>query len=337
MRDIINLLKDSEKYALVALHTRIEKGLSILCFDGPPALWASVTLPFQLDDHWVQWLGSIRLEHLTDANLFLITKAPSTAPDVLDEENAELERQIYWFHTGLLLSCRLTTFNDPIMLSGAIRDGHAETRRVSNPSRAAPILGLSAEPVTPAHLRQAATIAAAFREWGASGGSWRFNHVLQIYTRARATPDPLERIHQFSRCIDGLILPEIGKTRRQFISRTEVFIGPREHIEMAEIYDIRGKVDHLREYEILEPPARVTRIAILRKAALMEHLSRHCIGRILATKTLWPYFSSPAALERFWKLPLDRRCKLWGPQIDLSSDLAGFRSENIGDSDLGLG
>ncbi len=336
MGNMVTLLKNSEKYALVALRASVEVP-SLLHFDGPPALWASSASPLQLDDHWVRWLGSIRARNLADANLLLIAKAPSTALAILDDENAELERSVYWFHMGLLLSCRLTTFDEPLMLTGAIRDGRAEVRRVSNPSRAAPVLGLSAEPATPDRLRRASTIAAAFREWGASGGSWRFNRVLQIYAAARATPDPLERIHQFSRCIDGLILPDVGKTRRQFISRTEVFIGPREHVEMGEIYDIRSKVEHLREYEILEPPARTTRVAILRKAALMEHLSRHCIHHILASKSLWPHFSSPDALERFWKLPLDHRRKVWGPQTDLSSALADFHPENIRDSDLGLG
>lgn len=335
MANKVNLLEESEKYALVALRTNVESP-SLLHFDGPPTLWVSPNSPLQLDNHWERWLGSIKTEQFSRANLFLIAKTSSATLEVLDEENAELERKVYWFHTGLLLSCLLTTFDDPIMITGAIRDGRTDVRRVNYPSRAAPLLGLSAEAVTPDYLRCAATIATALREWGASGGSWRFNRVLRIYASARATPDPLERIHQFSRCIDGLILPDVGKTRRQFISRTETFIGPREHLEIGEIYDIRSKVEHLREYEILEPPDRGTRVAILRKAALMEYLTRHCIRRILLTKSLWPYFSDPDALERFWKFPLDRRWKLWGPATDLSSYLADFHPEHVRDSDLGL-
>jgi len=61
--------------------------------------------------------------------------------------------------------------------------------------------------------------------------------VLHLYQETRTTADILERVHQYSRCIDGLILPKIGQTRRQFKSKTELFIGPYHHDLMGEIYD----------------------------------------------------------------------------------------------------
>jgi hypothetical protein len=187
--------------------------------------------------------------------------------------------------------------------------------------------------VTPDSLGRAGEIALALREWAEAGGSWHFNHVLQIYASARANPDPLERIHQFSRCVEGLIS---GETKRHFIARTETFIGASWQKEMGSIYDVRSAVEHLREYEILEPASRSSREDLLRKAALMEHLSRHCVGHVLLTKSLWSHFSSPAALESFWKLSSADRGKLWGPPIDLSSDLATFHTQYIRDEDLGL-
>ena len=45
-----------------------------------------------------------------------------------------------------------------------------------------------------------------------------------------------------ARCIDGLILPDTGKTKQQFKSRTELFIGPRHHELMGDIYDLRSAV-----------------------------------------------------------------------------------------------
>lgn len=330
-----DLLGDGEKYALVALQTRV-KLPSLLHAPGPPALWASSVTPVQLDDDWERWLGSIRADHLRHANLFLIAKASSQTLDILDEENTELERQVYWFHTGLLLSARLTTFEDPMILTGARNHGHTSVRQLGHASRAAPILGLPPQPITPDCLTKAATIAASLWAWSEAGGSWRFNRVLQIYAGARANPDPLERIHQFSRSIEGLILPDAGKTKRQFISRTETFIGPRQHALMGEIYDVRSAVEHLREYELLEPPDRASREDLVRKAALMEYLSRHCISRVLLTKSLWPHFSNPAALEGFWKLPSGERKALWGCPIDLMHNLAEYHPQFIRDEDLGL-
>jgi hypothetical protein len=330
-----DLLEDGDKFALVALRTRVEVS-SAFYSEGPPPLWGLVTSPVSLDANWERWVGSIRAEHLAEANLFLVTKKMSSAPEVIDEENSMLERYAYWFYTGLLLSARLTTFDDPMMLTGVRHRGLATVRRVGHASRAAPILGLLPEPVTLDSLKMAAAVAMALREWGSAGGSWRFNRVLQIYAAARADPDPLERIHQFSRCIDGLILPDVGKTTKQFVSRTETFIGPHAHEEMAEVYNVRSKVEHLREYEILEPPDRVSREDLVRKAAIVENISRRCIARVLLTKALWPHFSNPAALASFWRLPPDQRSKLWGSAIHLASDLSDFSPQYLRNEDLGL-
>jgi hypothetical protein len=329
------LLKNGEKYALVALRTHAEIP-AVFHAPGPPELWASSESPVQLEGHWEQWLGTIRAKHLAQANLFLVAKIRSQTLEVLDGENVELQKLVYWFHLGLLLSARLTTFDDPIQLTGSSYEGHPNVRQVGHVTRAAPMLGLATEKITIDVLARAAAIASALQEWGSAGGSWRFTRVLQIYAAARANGDPLERIHQFSRCIDGLILPEVGKTRRQFMSRTETFIGPREHAFMGDVYDLRSLIEHLREYEFLDPPSRPVREDLLQKAALMEHLTRHCISRVLLTKSLWPHFSSPAALEDFWKLPPGERGNLWGAAIDLPGAMSDFRGEYIRDTDLGL-
>jgi hypothetical protein len=326
------LLRDGEKFAIIALQTQVEIW-SAYHTVAPSGLWASKRAPVLFDENWKSWLGTIREKHLEDANLFLIAEAPSAALDILDGENAKLKRNVYWFYLGLLLSARLTTFDDPLLLTGATRDGHSDVREVGHVNRAALVPGLHPELVTADSLARAGQIASALQEWSEAGGSWHFNHVLQIYASARENSDPLERLHQFSRCVEGLIC---GKTKGQFISLTETFIGAGEQKEMGRIYDVRSAVEHLREYEILEPATRSGRADLLRKAALMEHLSRYCISHILLTKSLWPYFSNPIALEKLWELASADRSELWGPPIDLSSDLADFCTQHIRDEDLGL-
>jgi hypothetical protein len=326
------LLQNDSKFAIIALGTQVELSSAFQTV-GPSGLWVSTTAPILFDKNWKLWLGSIRENHLTDANLFLAAEAPSTTLSILDHENAKLKRDVYWHYLGILLSARLTTFDDPLLVTGATRDGHSDVREVGTVTGAALIPGLRPQPVTRDSLARAGEIALALREWGEAGGSWHFNHVLQIYASARENRDPLERIHQFSRCVEGLIS---GETKRHFIARTETFIGANWQKEIGSIYDVRSAVEHLREYEILEPASRSSREDLLRKAALMEHLSRHCIGHVLLTKSLWSHFSSPAALESFWKLSSADRGRLWGPPIDLSSDLAAFHTQYIRDEDLGL-
>lgn len=54
------------------------------------------------------------------------------------------------------------------------------------------------------------------------GGHWRLFRILGIYRDARTVSDILDQLHQYARCIDGLILPDAGKTKQQFKSRTEL-------------------------------------------------------------------------------------------------------------------
>ena len=73
---------------------------------------------------------------------------------------------------------------------------------------------------------------------------------MSVYTEGRVASQIIDRIHQYSR-IDGVILPDIGHTKQQFRSRTELFIGSHHHQLMGEIYDARSNVEHLHEYRYL--------------------------------------------------------------------------------------
>lgn len=327
-----HLLQDANKFAILALRTHVELSSASETV-GPSGLWVSTQAPAQFDENWKLWLGSIRENHLSAANLFLVAEAPATTLSILDQENSKLKRDVYWLYLGILLSARLTTFDEPLLLTGTTRDGHFDVREVGTVPGAALIPGLRPQPVTADCVARANEIVLALTEWGEAGGSWHFDHVLEIYASARENVNTLERIHQFSRCIEGLIL---GETKRHFVARTETFIGANWQKEMGSIYDVRSAVEHLREYEVLEPASRSSREDLLWKAALMEHLSRRCIGNVLLAKSLWPHFSSPSALKSFWNLSSVNRDKLWGPPINLSSDLEAFYTRHIKDEDLGL-
>jgi hypothetical protein len=54
---------------------------------------------------------------------------------------------------------------------------------------------------------------------------WRFFRVLQLYLKTRTIIDNMERLHQYCRCIEGLIVPNAGYSGKKFKSRTELFIG----------------------------------------------------------------------------------------------------------------
>ena len=99
-----------------------------------------------------------------------------------------------------------------------------------------------------------------------------------------------------------MILPDIGKTNQQFRSRTELFMGPHHHQLMGEIYDVRSNVEHLHEYRYLETFDRAVRLELVRKEAIVEHVVRRVLARIIGDRSLWPYFANTSALTAFWDL-----------------------------------
>ena len=167
------------------------------------------------------------------------------------------------------------------------------------------------------------------------GGMWRLNRTLHIYIATRATRDVLDRIHQYCRCIDGLILPAIGKTKQQFKSRTELFIGSGHHDLMGALYDIRSHVEHLHENRYLESFDREVRLDLAKKDAIVEYIARKALARIISQEALWPNFGNTPALEKFWTLSPQERRAIWGDPIDPMSPVAGFNPKYLGDGYLG--
>ena len=152
---------------------------------------------------------------------------------------------------------------------------------------------------------------------------------------ARTRPDILDRIHQYCRCIDGLILPDQGKTRQQFKSRTQLFIGAQYHSLMSELYDIRSAVEHLHVDRYLEPFDRGVRLDLLTKEAIAEHIARTSLLKLLLDRSLLAHFTNSNVLAAFWKKPFVELRGIWGDPIDPLTALADFEPKYITDGALG--
>ena len=130
-------------------------------------------------------------------------------------------------------------------------------------------------------------------------------------------------------------MPDPGKTRQQFKSRTELFIGPKHHDLMGEIYDARSAAEHLNENQYLENFNRAVRLDLLRKVVIVDHIARSSLARIVGSPALWPHFANTTALKRFWALSADDRQRIWGEPIDPLEAVAEFDPERIHDGLLG--
>ena len=329
-------INNGEKYALVGLEVNLE--------GAPPPeqiapnLQVLTETTFDIPPEWREWLGSICAEQVQDSNLFLVSKQESTTPGVLDGENQSLQQRVQHFYVGLLLSAMFSPSHEPVMLTGSREDGAIGVRQQTDLSRPAPQVFRPYPPLVAADIQLAAQLAQhldAMRPHTEPNHLLRMLRTMNIYVKARAIAEPLDRIHQYCRCIEGLILPAIGNTKRQFKSRTELFIGPTHHELMGDLYDIRSNVEHLHENRYLETFDREVRLDLVAKEAIVEYTARSALARIVCNEALWPHFGNTEALDEFWSLSPDEQRSIWGDPIDPLESLTEFDPEYLHDGDLG--
>ena len=280
-------IADGEKYALVGLEVKLEG-------TPPPEqiapnLWILTATTFDVPSEWREWLGSIRADEIAGSNLFLVSKLASATPDILDGENRSLQQRVWYFYVGLLLSVMFSPSHKPVMLTGARRDGVIGVRQQRDLELPAPQVLPRYPPIVADDIVLAAQLGQkldAMQPVSVPDGLWRFSHALHIYVETRAVGDLLDRIHQYCRCIEGLILPSAGNTKKQFKSRTELFIGPTHHDLMGALYDIRSDVEHLHENRYLETFDRGVRLNLVKKEAIVEYVARAALVRIISQDAL---------------------------------------------------
>ena len=328
-------IADGEKYALVGLEVKLE---------GPPPeqiapnLWVLTDTTFDVPSEWQEWLGSVRADQVASSNLFLVSKLASETPDVLDGENQSLQKRVYHFYVGLLLSAMFSPSHKPVLLTGARQKGAIGVRQQMDLDIPASQVFRPYPPLFADDIQMAAQLAQkldAMQPESLPGQLLRFLRTLHIYVETRTNENLLDRIHQYCRCIEGLILPEIGKTKRHFKSRTELFIGPGDHDLMGALYDIRSDVEHLHENSYLETFDRDVRLDLVKKEAIVEYIARTALARIISQVALWQHFGNSSALAKYWALSPDERRKIWGPSIDPMESVAEFDPELLHNGVLG--
>jgi hypothetical protein len=321
----VDWLNDGEKYALIGLSVKTEG--EVLSDNITPELWVLNGAEFEIPSHWQEWLGSIRSREIEGCNLFLLSKLASLKPDVLDAENQLLGQRVQHFYTGLLLTSTFAPAHKPVVLTGSRREGETDIRQEwdLDPSVSSVFRGYP--PIVADDIQSAALLGKKLEVLATTppaDGPWRLLRILHIYTRTRTIGEILERLHQYCRCIEGLILPSAGRTRQQFKSRTELLIGPYHHDMMGALYDIRSAVEHLHENRYLETFDRETRLDLVQKEAIVEHIARKSVARVVGNEALWPHFANTSALGKFWSLPPEERQRIWGDVIDPMDAIADF-------------
>lgn len=327
---------DGEKFALMGLNLKLEGYLP--SDELAPGYSVLVDEQFQIPAHWREWLGTIRAEELDNCNLYLLSKQRSAYVSVLDAENQALQQRVWHFYIGLLLASPFALAHKPILLTGACRGKEIDLRQHQDHDPPIPKIWRPYPAVVPDNVRRAAKLGRNLETLAANrspGGHWRLFRTLRVYTDARTIPDIVDRIHQYCRCIDGLILPDAGNTKKQFKSRRELFIGPNHHDLMGELYDIRSAVEHLHENRYLENFDRGLRLELTKKEAIAEFIARSALAHVIERDSLWLHFSNTPALKNFREKAPKVRKEIWGDPNNPLIDINDFDPQYITDAMLG--
>ncbi len=285
-----------------------------------------IQLPVDLPTHWKESLGNLRIRELADANLFVLCVRDSKAPEVLDSENLALVEDTKRFYFGMLMSVPYAGHPPATMMTGAHCDGRIDVRQVQLYEGVFYPTGGYGASLTRDILTDAYSVAEGIRQLQGQGEYSRMGRIIHAFYAGLKSDDPGTRIHEFIRCVEGFVQPKIGRTRKDIVHRSKLFVGAGHEGLLGHLFEIRSAVEHLHG-PLSKIPAGddcERRLLLLQRAYEAEAIARFCIHRLFSRSQLWEYFRDDAALEQFWVLDERPREALWGGPLDLGAALGLF-------------
>ena len=280
-------------------------------------------LPFKVDSTWQEWLGTLRSDEILQANLVLFATAPSANPGVLDAENQKLQETALKLLYSLLV-LGVPSYGNMNVLSSANQDGHISVRQVVRMPTFYVGAGNSPYMVNEDAIADARRIFDSIETIYSTPEKFiQLRRGLKAFQQAIAEANDYDRLHQFVRSIDALLMTEKGKGAKQFKSRCCTFALNEPQLEQGlnSIYELRGRIEHLTDWDDLFPTANFQdRLsAANRRTRQAEALSRHVYHEILKTPALLSIFKDTQTITDFWRLPDDQKAPLWPNKFDLDS------------------
>jgi hypothetical protein len=321
---LTNPIPEKSKFALIAVknaYTQLSsKGFPPQLSDGT---WVLQKIPVDIDKGWKEWIGALRYKEFKEANLVLICAQRSKNPEILDAHHKKLGNKLSLFFNTMHLDGVLG-YQVSNLILGSYYDNRFEIRQMSKLPMFYRTKGYRASRLTVRRLEKAVFVRKSLQEIDVVADSFtrliRGWNVLMDGLQSNAGQ---ERIHQFVRALEALILPDIGKTKKQFVQRCQTFTtaNPNNDLVLKEAFDLRSMSEHLNDWKLalaLYAENQREDLALLRTRQ-MEKLACFAYSRILKNKTIRNHFSSEAAMGSFWHEQASKRMTTWGNQLDLAS------------------
>ena len=270
---------------------------------------------------WKEWIGTIRTERLSRANLALLVEEPSENPEVVDEVHQRLDKALSDLFYMLHLRPGIEVGEGADLLCGSSIEGIPGIRQMSQMPTFHQSKGWRRAPLTKDWLEEGIVLRS-----GVTADKAKFRRVIRgLITLFKGLQETgQDRLHQFVRSLEALILPGIGKTKKQFADRSQTFSRARDGTRalLLEAFDMRSDTEHLNAWDksVQGYPSDQREDVCWQRTRQVERLACDAYARLLRNAALRDRFQTEAAIDTFWKMPEDQRRALWGTPLDIANE-----------------
>ena len=267
-------------------------------------------------------MGSIRLERVGGSNLVLLVEEPSDCPGILD--HAHLSHGLCLLFYVLHLRAGIETDGADLLVGSSV-NGNPNIQQVCQLPRFYQSKGYIRSPITQDWLEDSLILSASVAEMEADKTQFRrITYGLVALFKGLKEQNGQDRLHQFVRSLEALILPDILNTKRQFSHRCQTFAvaGDATYAILKEAYDMRSATEHMNAWDeaVQSYPPHQREDVCWQRTRQIEHLACDAYARLLRDPTLREHFRAEDTLTTFWKLRDDERRALWGTPLDIEQE-----------------
>jgi len=309
------VIPPGHKFAIIALGGNVWHRIETVCtnvgsFTRVP--------PVSLDDFWKTKLGELRHDRFMDPDLCLVVTRPSKSPGVLNREDAEVARECRLLRVGLAITTQYFKNADGIggvAVSGAHERHGCTVRSCGTVGPLPPFPETKSVQLTEPDMLRAGVFAEALNALDTSS---RLARAVGCFMSGMEAWSAAQRVHQFVRCVDGIIQPRKSNSRKDFVSAVgSVLAGGQESV-LEEIYEIRSAEEHLRDpREEVDGPTIAERQATLSTRAFQaEVIARHLLSRVLEVPELRRVHAVESDAEKYWR---GSNRNVWEMPLDLGA------------------
>ena len=322
---LTDFIPERSKFSLIAVRNAYtdftdSNDFSTQLSDG---IWVFSKVPVDIDEGWKKWIGSLRYEEFEEANLVFIYSEKSDNPEILDAQHISLGNKLSQFFNVLQLDGVLE-YQVSNLILGSYYNKRSEIRQMAKLPLFYRTKGYSPLPLNVNKLEKAVLMRNGLEQIDSATGSFvRLIRGWNVLMDGLQKNIGEERIHQFVRSLEALILPEVGKTKKQFIHRCQTFAtaNPDNSKIINESFELRSMCEHLNDWKpALDsyPEDQRESLALLRTRQ-MERLTCFAYSRILENLSVRNSFNTEIEMQAFWKMQEKKRIKIWGNQLDLKA------------------